>query len=316
MGDIIIRKARVSEIGKTLGFLHFIAYKDRFFNKEVAFNSAIKISKNEKNIDFKTILDPVEFGGYLGINYRDLIPNGDEGQSLESFNQYWDSKKNDFENGKFITYVAEDKKTNKLVGFVKGDYSINSYGSNELGSIYIDPNYKGIGLGFDLVKKYFTDIIEKNPNCNGIMTDCYIRNNSQYFFNRLGATFHSFCSIPNLYLTRRRIGILEQESLCIGGEMMSFSRKNIEDVILAKNSRCLPKPTEKYTRDREFYKQVMFNIQKYSALPPYLGDVMLEETVKFYNSKIEENKLIEAFKDMDNVILKKYNNKLSLKRIS
>jgi len=273
MSEIIIREAKAEEFDSVLPKLATKAYQDRFFNEESIKKSGEIILEQEK-LSFPKTENPeeerinreefLEYSGSLGIPFSVLRPqeNG-AGQSLLSFMEYWQSKKEDFKEKKFKAFVAEVD--SKVVGFIKGNFDYVDFEKDfseikelqnqqkicSIGSLYVDPEFRRTqGIGTQLVQKWTAELLRKKPNCEGMLTDCYWRNNSQYFFNRLGAVSIGFCDIPDTYLNKT----LTRQTQNIVGEVMFWNREAMEKLIKTNNLKKGENLSqEKYTRNTSEY---------------------------------------------------------------
>ena len=112
--------------------------------------------------------------------------------------------------------------------------------------------------------------LKENPDCKAFVTDCYWRNNSQYFFNKLGATSVGFCNIPDIYLDDQ----MERKIQNIVGEVMFWSREKVDEFLKTtaiekgKNLADIP-----YSR----------NTQEYSLMTAAEGDLKTFEILKKQN---------------------------------
>lgn len=281
MEKVIIRKARLEEYDEILPRLATKSYQDRFFNdKTIKENSRrileiekLELSKNTSEDEF------LEYGGSLSIPFTSLRPqlNG-SGQSFESFRRYWIEKKSD---KNFKVYVAE--LSGKIIGFVKGNFEYVDFSKDfpdvsiterekiiSLGSLYVDPDSRRGGVGTDLVRYYIKEAIKEKQECNGFITECYWRNNSQYFFNKLGASSIGFCNIPDVYLDDK----LERKIQNIVGEVMFWGKKEIDRLLntpIIKSGEILSDTT--YTR----------NTSEYSIMTIAKGDIDNFRSIKSQN---------------------------------
>jgi predicted N-acetyltransferase YhbS len=238
----IIRAAKAEEFDSILPTLAAIAYQDRFFNEESVARSGAMILEREgicfpepKKEEF------LEYSGSLSVPFSVLKPQiSGAGQSLLSFAKYWQEKKQDFLDEKFKVFVAEID--GQIVGFVKGNFDyvdctadfpeISELNGQQqicsLGSLYVNPNFRRTqGIGTKLVQKWISELLKEKPDCQGMLTDCYWRNNSQYFFNRMGAESIGFCDIPDSYLDE----YLKRQTQNIVGEVMFWTREKLDNLI-------------------------------------------------------------------------------------
>lgn len=272
MEEIIIRKAKIEEFQDILPTLAFRSFSNRFHNDNhiIQLDTIIKRNEGLSEELNETETQKLEFAGSLGI-FPVLIPktNG-EGQSLEYFKKYWRSKQQAFIDNDFYTFVAEDLEGH-LLGFIKGGYEnveperaklCTGTGENikEFGSLYVDPAYRNAGLGQKLTQLAAQHLMNKFPECEGILTDCYFRNHSQYFVNKMGAVSVGFCNIPDGYLKLEN-NTLVDATQNITGEVMFWTKEQINVLInknlinLARNERI--GTVEKYTRNTlEYSKQL------------------------------------------------------------
>lgn len=269
MENVIIRKAKIDEFINILPTVAFKAYYDRFYNIETIKKNVDIIRQAESEIVKynETEEEFLEYGGCLSIPYTKLSPkvNG-AGQSLLSFTKYWLSKIKDFQDGKFKVFVAEIN--GKIVGFVKGTFDeINKKDFPDcqlaedkkicaLGSLYILPSCRKKGIGTMLTKEYIKNLLKESPNCDGMLTECYWRNNSQYFFNKLGATSIGFCNIPDLYLNEQ----LELATQNITGEVMFWDRNKLD---LLANNRFTNKEYNRKTQNYIDMEKFKGNFEEY-----------------------------------------------------
>lgn len=242
--NIVIRKAQKSD-EEALAKLAYLAYYDRFFNREVT--------------DI--------YGASLRV-YPKLIPNEkkDTGQSLSTFQEYWKKAMQNLDNSdqRFLCFVAEinTPQGKEIVGFRKGyalpleeeeyrryvkenkkralirkrnDYlGIDAYNDtreiplppqNKIAgssSLYIAPDFKRSGLGKRLIKRYAQEVIKLG--FEGMMTSCYIKNDSQKFLKSMGGDFFIKCNIPVSY--RKEDKTLD---ICnIEGLMCLWDKKGLE----------------------------------------------------------------------------------------
>lgn len=241
MTEITIRLGTKEEY-KEIVELYSKAYQDRFFNPDRVFKCGQKILKSEigtETIPVGFLPEFQEYSGNLGIPFSCLIPqDSGAGQSFESFNRYWQEKLSD---PNFKVFVAE--KDGKIIGFIKGTFEyvdcdldfpdvifptdIDKTKIISIGSLYIDPDYRETGAGTKLVKYYMQEAIKEKKEYSGFITDCYWRNNSQYFFNKTGAESIGFCNIPDLYLDKQ----LQRQTQNIVGEVMFWSKDKVEELL-------------------------------------------------------------------------------------
>ena len=297
MEKIIIRKAKLEEFDYILPDLVARAYGDRFFNDSTIKNSGERILEKE-GLKFPTNSGKddefLEYSGSLSVPFSCLKPQSNgAGQSFESFRSYWSEKKRD---AAFRAYVAEFD--GEIVGFVKGNFDYVDCANDfpdaslpetdkiiSLGSLYIDPNCRRSGIGTDLVKCYMREALKEKVKCNGFVTDCYWRNNSQYFFNKLGASSVGFCNIPDIYLDEN----LERRTQNIVGEVMFWSKENIDKLLsnsIIKSGEILA--DNKYTR----------NTTEYSAMVVAKGNMgnfkaVKNENLGYWSSKISKTTMEE-----------------------
>lgn len=273
MSEIIIREAKAEEFDVALPALATRAYQDRFFNEEGITRSGEMVLRQEQLSFLKprtleeektTKEEFLEYSGSLSIPFSVLRPqeNG-AGQSLLSFTRYWQSKKEDFLSGKFKAFVAEID--GKVVGFMKGTFDYVDFATDfpaipefanrqniaVATSIYVDPNFRRIqGIGTKLVQKWFYELLKEKPDCQGKISDCYWRNNSQYFFNKLGAKSIGFCNIPDMYLDES----LTRQTQNIVGEVMFWDREAMEKLVSAsKLESGQTLASDRYTRNTSQY---------------------------------------------------------------
>lgn len=282
--NIITRKANLEEFTTTLPELAYRAYSNRFFKKTTIEQNCNFILTREKltlppNTSTKELL---EYSGSLSIPYSCLEPQLDgSGQSLKSFKRYWFEKIDD---PNFRVFVAEINKN--IIGFVKGSFEYIDCDKDfpeieflqeknkiiSLGSLYIDPDYRKGGVGTKLVKTYIQEALEEKGEYNGFITDCYWRNNSQYFFNKLGAVSIGFCNIPDIYLDKN----LTRQTQNIVGEVMFWDENAINNLLktdVINKSKILAQ--EEYTR----------NTMEYSLMTAALGN--LEEYINIKSLNLQ-----------------------------
>ena len=269
MENVIIRKAKFDEFINILPMVAFKAYYDRFYNIETIKKNSNIIRKREGEViqNNETEEEFLEYGGCLSIPYTKLSPKANgTGQSLLSFTKYWLSKIKDFQDEKFKVFVAEVN--GKIVGFIKGtfdkidknDFPDCKLEENKnlfaLGSLYILPSCRKKGIGTMLTKEYIKNLLKEHPNCDGMLTECYWRNNSQYFFNKLGAESIGFCNITDLYLNEQ----LELATQNITGEVMFWDRNKLD---LLANNRFTNKEYNRKTKN--YVKMLKFkgNFEEY-----------------------------------------------------
>lgn len=280
MTNVIIRKARIEEFVDILPRVAFKAYSDRFYNKEAIKKHAeiIRIKEGlDKKIKGETEEEFLEYGGCLSIPYTKLSPKANgEGQSLLSFKKYWNDKIEDFKKGKFKVFVAEID--GKVIGFVKGtfdevdkkdfpDCDLSNKKIFSLGSLYVLPNCRKNGVGTLLTKKWIKNLLIECPECEGMLTECYWRNNSQYFFNKLGAKSIGFCNIPDIYLNSK----LQHSIQNITGEVMFWNRDKLD---LLANNRFTNK---EYTRKTQNYVDM---VKARGNFEEYLRNKIINKGVK------------------------------------
>ena len=217
--NIIIRRAR-KEDENELAALAYRAYYDRFFNPAVT-------DKNGASLRLYPELVPDEQKdtGQSASTFRDYWAKA--------------MPKLDSDDQTFICYVAEAQtpQGRKIVGFRKGYaapleeneyrryqtenkkrlllrkrddyYGINTYNDTRpiplparekmagSSSLYIDPAYKREGLGRRLIQSYAFELLQRG--FEGMMTSCYIYNDSQKFLRSVGGDFFIKCDIPVSY---------------------------------------------------------------------------------------------------------------------
>ena len=297
MEKLIIRKARLEEFDSVLPDLAARAYGDRFFDDKTIKNNTERVLKIEGLVFPQKEREGdefLEYGGSLSIPFTCLKPqpNG-SGQSFESFRRYWTEKKSD---EGFRAYVAE--LNGKVVGFVKGSFGYVDCAEDfpeanlpetdrivSLGSLYLDPDCRRGGIGTELVKKYMEEALIEKPDCKGFVTDCYWRNNSQYFFNKLGASSVGFCNIPDAYLD----GNLERKTQNIVGEVMFWNREKIDTLLgnqAIKSGEILADAA--YTR----------NTSEYSLMVAAGGDMEEFKAIKAKNLGYWASRVAETSKEI------------------
>ncbi len=265
MSEIIIRPAKAEEFDVILPALAARAYQDRFFDEDSITKSGKMLLEREKLLKkedipsfpfinqedvsflpFENQEEFLEYSGSLSVPFSVLRPQSSGvGQSFQSFQEYWEKKKED---SKFRAFVAEVD--GRVIGFVKGTFDYVDCAEDfpqieelqgqrkvcSLGSLYVDSEFRRTqGVGTRLVQEWSRRLLKEKPDCQGMLTDCYWRNNSQYFFNKLGAESIGFCSIPDTYLAEEqdengRIA-LERRVQDISGEVMLWTRERLENLI-------------------------------------------------------------------------------------
>ena len=272
--DLLIKPLEKDEfdlMGKITARFH----QNRFFDKEVIRKKAEKIY-TEKELRNMTQEETQEAGGNLSIMFPNLKPNGIYGQSEESFSRYWQEQK---DNPDFKAFIAKDKTTNKVLGFVTGDFKyINlqdfpyvtfpQYADLSkilsIGSLYMNPNptWKEKEIGKTLISTFMLNsLIENDFKFSGFLTNCFWRDNSQFFLDRCcGARRIGFCDMPNRYIDED--GKTNIQNLT--GEVMFWEWPNVRKLI---NSMPPILSEEEYTRKDSDYK-TMEKVKGY--MPEYL----------------------------------------------
>jgi len=273
---LLIRSAQ-PEDKNTLSALAYRAYKNRFFNDEVTDKVGGSLKK------FPDLVPDDQNG---------------TGQNLAYFQKYWDStmpRLND-ENAdpEFTCYVAEllqeDGTSGPIIGFIKGDsgsldsdlYSdyekenekrlqqqFNACAKKqpialpdsptriaELGSLYIDPNYQFTKVGRALTQTFTVDML--NRGYDAMVTRCYSENNSQGFFEKMGADLFTTCDIPQTFEN----GKGTQGDLTLPGETLYWSKAQMTaltqtDVMALPRGQRVEASPEK-TRQRNQTKRFKF----------------------------------------------------------
>ena len=64
-------------------------------------------------------------------------------------------------------------------------------------SLYIAPEYKRAGIGARLIQRYAQELVKMG--FEGMMTSCYIKNDSQKFLRAQGGDYFIRCDIPVVY---------------------------------------------------------------------------------------------------------------------
>jgi len=148
--------------------------------------------------------DGKPYGGPLGKEFPELL----KGQTQESFEDYW---------AKFIPgvfspnptdanycFVAENGR-GQIIGFVKGNgkpvdsasadqAQTSSASTAELGSLYINFDYQQSFAG-----RLLTQVYARQMACLGykaLVTRAYDKNDSVFFFQKMGATNRGRCLHP------------------------------------------------------------------------------------------------------------------------
>lgn len=250
--NIVIRQAQKSD-EKSLAELAYKAYYDRFFNREVTdiYGASLRVYPelipNEEKDTGQSLSTFQEY-------WKEAMKNLDNPDK------------------KFLCFVAEvdTLQGKKIVGFRKGyalplddeeyrrysnenkkralirkrdDYfGINTYNDireiplppqNKIAgssSLYIDPNFKRSGLGKQLIKRYAQEVIKLG--FKGMMTSCYIYNDSQKFLKSMGGDFFIKCDIPVSY--RKEDKTLD---VCnIEGLMCLWDKKGLEKLAAKENN--------------------------------------------------------------------------------
>ena len=217
--NITIRKARREDEAE-LAELAYTAYYDRFFNDEVTnkYGASLKVYP-------ELIPDEEKDTGQSRSTFRDYWK-----QAMTKLGA---------DNGRFLCFVAGASlpEGKKIVGFRKGyaapledkEYEryekenkirllmrrknaylgINAYNDlrpiplpakNKIAgssSLYIAPEYKRAGIGARLIQRYAQELIKMG--FEGMMTSCYIKNDSQKFLRAQGGDYFIRCDIPVVY---------------------------------------------------------------------------------------------------------------------
>ena len=296
--DLLIRPLERDEFD-LMGKVAAKFYQDRFYNEETIKKQAQRIY-NEKELEGMTQEEIQEIAGNISILFPNLKPNDIYGQSEENFLRYWKEQK---DNPDFKAFVAIDKETNQICGFVKGDFKyvdlqdfphvtfpegINPNKILSIGSLYVDPECKGKGAGKALASTFMLNsLAENNFDYSGFLTDCFWRNNSQFFFNKCGAERIGFCDIPDRYVDKDGKTNIQN----ITGEVMFWTPENVENFLKNK-----VKITSPYSRKNPDYKTME---KAKGSMPEYLKLKQKD------NSKNYLNELVELGKDFDPFIIEK-----------
>lgn len=235
---LLIRSAQPDD-KDTLSALAYRAYKNRFFDDGVTDKVGGSLKKFPE-------LVPDDQNG--------------TGQNRAYFQKYWDSamlRLNDQNaDPEFTCYVAEliedDGSTGPIIGFIKGDsgdldndlYSdyetenekrlqqqFNACAKKqpialpdspariaELGSLYIDPDYQFTKVGRALTQQFTQNMLDRGYDA--MVTRCYSENNSQRFFEKMGADLFTTCDIPQTYEN----GTGTQNDMTLPGETLYWSK--------------------------------------------------------------------------------------------
>lgn len=89
--------------------------------------------------------------------------------------------------------IAIDQQTQQVVGYCSQSYDYGDY--VEVGSLIVDPNYRGHGIGTLLVKAVHNKVIR-----NGNTPIAFCNPASKAIFKQLGYLPMPICSIPNAAL--------------------------------------------------------------------------------------------------------------------
>lgn len=218
--QIIIRKAKKSD-QQELANLAYRAYYDRYFNKATTdrFASSLRGFKNlipdEKN---NTGQSKQTFNDYWEKAIKDLdneknqficfvaVTKTSNGEKIIGFRKGYAAPMDDDE---YKRYERENKKR-KLISKRNDYFGITTYNDTRIiplankeeiagsSSLYIDPTQKRSGLGKKLISAYAKELLKLGYK--GMMTSCYIKNDSQKFLRAMGGDFSIKCEIPNIYL--------------------------------------------------------------------------------------------------------------------
>lgn len=250
--NIVIRKAQKSD-EKALAELAYQAYYDRFFNREVTdiYGASLrvypKLIPNEEKDTGQCLSTFQEY-------WKKAIQNLDnpdqrflcfvaevytpQGKKIVGFRKGYALPLEDEE---YRRYVNENKKR-ALIRKRNDYYGINTYDDtreislppqNKIAgssSLYISPDFKRSGLGRRLIKRYAQEVIKLG--FTGMMTSCYVKNDSQKFLKSMGGDFFIKCNIPVSY--RKEDKTLD---ICnIEGLMCLWDEKTLQKLAARENN--------------------------------------------------------------------------------
>lgn len=217
--NIVIRQAQKSD-EESLAKLAYQAYYDRFFNREITdvYGASLRvypelIPNEEKDIGqslstfqeyWKKAIQNLDNPDQRFLCFVAEV-NTPKGKKIVGFRKGYALPLEDEE---YRRYVNENKKR-ALIRKRDDYFGINTYNDireiplppqNKIAgssSLYISPDFKRSGLGKRLIKRYAQEVIKLG--FKGMMTSCYIKNDSQKFLKSMGGDFFIRCNIPVSY---------------------------------------------------------------------------------------------------------------------
>ncbi len=217
--NIVIRKAtRADE--KELAELAYRAYYDRFFNREVTarYGASLRVYP-------ELVPDEEKDTGQSLSTFRDYWKkamqnldnpekrficfvaeiNTPSGKKIIGFRKGYALPLEDVE---YERYAKENKKR-ALIRKKENYFGINTYNDTReiplppkekiagSSSLYTDPAFKRSGIGKKLITRYAQEVWKLG--FRGMMTSCYVYNDSQKFLRAMGGDFFIKCDIPCTY---------------------------------------------------------------------------------------------------------------------
>ena len=278
-----IKNLNDEQVLDEIATVYYNSFRDRFYNKTTIKKNCIITLKNEKFLNDEDIKEENKLKLYAKLTKMNFIsnnepnkefykyggdlsvyPNLEKGQTKEYFKKVLKDSKKD---STFKVFVARQE--NNIIGLVKGNptkeidkselYLIektNYEYSNgipkgkiySLGSLYVDPKCRTRGVGTKLLQYYTNYVLKNNKECDGMITDAYLYNNSQYFFSSRNAERIGLIEIPDGYIEKG-----EYKTQIIPGEVMFWSRENMEKLVENKLVKDEKQQKPNYTRNTAEY---------------------------------------------------------------
>lgn len=219
MGKIVIRKA-CPEDEAELAELAYRSYYDRFFNDEVTnkYGASLKVYPELiPNEEKDTGQSRSTFREYWAKAMPQLNAKENrflcfvaevqtqEGSRIVGFRKGFAAP---LEEEEYQRYTKENRKR-EIIRNKNNYYDITTYDDlrsiplpqkNKIAgssSLYIDPAYKRFGLGSKLIQRYAQEVLKLG--FKGMMTSCYVKNDSQKFLKAQGGDYFIKCNIPVTY---------------------------------------------------------------------------------------------------------------------
>lgn len=259
---IVIRKARREDEAE-LAELAYRSYYDRFFNDEVTrkYGASLKVYPELiPNEQKDTGQSRSTFQEYWAKAMPQLDAKENrflcfvaeiqtaQGSKIVGFRKGYAAP---LEDAEYQRYVNENRKR-ELIRKKNNYFGITTY--NDIrpiplpekskiagsSSLYIDPAYKRYGLGSKLIQRYAQEVLKLG--FKGMMTSCYVKNDSQKFLRAQGGDFFIKCDIPVAYKKEDKT-----TAVCnIDGLMCLWGEESLKKLAFRKKQDVFQNPRQAY----------------------------------------------------------------------